>query len=51
METKKDKLKRYTFWAVGLIVTSLVAAIFVPAEKLPHFVDLVKDIVTHLVIG
>lgn len=52
METKKQKqIKRYGIWAVFMLVSGMVAGYFVPEENLVHFYELLRDIMTNLIVG
>jgi hypothetical protein len=42
--------KRLTAWAVALIIIGVLASIFLPADTLSIFVDLLKTIIQHLII-
>ena len=50
MESNKEKISRYSYWGVFLIVTGGVAAYFLPQESLSYFFTLLKDIITHLIV-
>jgi hypothetical protein len=50
MESNKEKIKRYSYWGVFLIVTGYIAGYFLPQESLSYFFTLLKDIITHLIV-
>ena len=50
MEQDKKKIRRFTAWALFLIVIGGVASFFVPSDTVGHFFGLLKDIITHLII-
>jgi hypothetical protein len=51
MEQDKDKkIKRYTIWGIFLVIVGGVASMFAPEHSLPHFFNLLKDIIVSLVI-
>jgi hypothetical protein len=50
MEEDNRKVKRFSIWAVFLIAVGLFAVFFAPAETVGHFFELLKDVITSLVI-
>jgi hypothetical protein len=50
MEQDKAKIKRFSIWALLLISLGLFAIFFGPPETIGHFFDLLKDVITSLVI-
>ena len=49
-EKDPGKIKRYAIWAVFLIVISGLAMFFGPPETVGPFFELLKDVITSLVI-
>ena len=49
-EDKKSRTKRLAIWAVFIITLGAIGALYIPAETYSSFVDLLKDVITHLVI-
>jgi hypothetical protein len=43
--------KRVTYWAISLLLIGGIASVFLPAEKLGHFIDLMKSIIQNLLLG
>ena len=50
-EDKKSKIKRYSVWAVFLIVVGGIASCTLPEHSVPHFFGLLKDIIVSLIVG
>jgi hypothetical protein len=51
MEQAKDKkIKRYTIWGVFLVIVGGVASMFAPEHSLPHFFNLLKEIIVNLIV-
>lgn len=46
-----QRKKRLTIWALFIISVGFVAAIVLPDHSVPHFFNLLKDVITHLVLG
>jgi hypothetical protein len=49
-EDKKSKIKRLAIWAVFIIALGFIGAMYIPNETYSSFIDLLKDVITHLVI-
>jgi hypothetical protein len=49
-QNKKVKTKRLIIWAVFLIVIGGVASVTLPEHSLPYFIDLLKEIITSLIV-
>ena len=51
-EDQKDskKIKRYAFWAIFFITVGAIAMFFGPPETVGHFFELLKDVISNLVI-
>jgi hypothetical protein len=47
----KVERKRLTYWALSLLLIGGIASVFLPDEKLAHFIDLMKSIIQNLLIG
>jgi hypothetical protein len=51
MEEKLEtKIKRYAAWAILIIGVGMVAMFFGPPETVGYFFELLKDVMTSLVI-
>jgi len=50
MEEDKKKIKRHSIWAVFLMALGMLAAFLLPEEALLAFFDLLKTIISHLLI-
>lgn len=44
------KIKRFAAWGIFLIIVGGVAAYKLPDHALSYFFNLIKDIITHLII-
>jgi len=51
METDNKKVKRYSFWAVFIISIGMIASYILPEESIPHFFELLKDVISLLIIS
>jgi hypothetical protein len=49
-EDKGRKIKRLAIWALFIITLGFIGAIYIPTETYGSFIDLLKDVITHLVI-
>jgi hypothetical protein len=49
-DVNKSKIIRLSIWAVFLIVVSGVAAFFLPEHSVASFFDLLKTIITSLIL-
>jgi hypothetical protein len=49
-EDKKVRSKRLITWAIFLIVIGGVASVTLPEQSLPYFIDLLKEIITSLIV-
>lgn len=49
-EDKKSRAKRLTIWALFIITLGAIGAVYIPSETYGSFIDLLKDVITHLVI-
>ena len=48
-EEQEAKIKRYTVWAVLLIILGGLASYMLPEESRTHFFQLLSDIITNLI--
>lgn len=46
----KSKEKRLAIWAIILITVGFVASFVLPEHSMSHFFELLKDIITNLII-
>lgn len=49
-EVDSKKITRLAVWAVLIIALGYVGALYIPAETYSSFVELLKDVIAHLVI-
>ena len=49
-ENSSEKIKRLAIWAVFIITLGLVGAVYIPTETYSTFVELLKDVIAHLII-
>lgn len=49
-EDKKKRTKRLAIWALFIIIIGAIGAVFIPSETYSSFVELLKDVITHLII-
>ncbi len=49
VEVNNSKIKRYSTWAVFLIVLGGVASYMLPEESRTHFFQLLSDIIVNLI--
>lgn len=49
-ENNSEKIKRFAIWAVFIITLGFIGALYIPTETYGSFIDLLKDVITHLVI-
>jgi hypothetical protein len=49
-DVNKSKIIRLSIWAVFLIVVSGIAALFLPEHSVASFFDLLKTIITSLIL-
>jgi hypothetical protein len=49
-EDKRKRAKRLAIWAVFIITLGFIGGIYIPADTYDSFVELLKDVITHLVI-
>ena len=47
---KKVKSKRLIIWAIFMIVIGGVASAILPEHSLPYFIELLKEIITSLLV-
>lgn len=50
MEQNKGKIKRFAFWTVFIILSGGIAGYFLPEHALKYFFELLKDVITSLII-
>jgi hypothetical protein len=49
-QDKKIKSKRLIYWALFLISIGALASFTLPEHSLPYFIDLLRDIITNLIV-
>lgn len=49
-ENKKQRAKRLTIWALFIITLAFIGSMYIPSDTYGSFIDLLKDVITHLVI-
>lgn len=50
MEVDKEKIKRFSLWAIFLILIGGLAAFILPEHAIDDFFGLLRDVITSLII-
>jgi len=51
IDEKKTERKRLTLWAIMMIGIGALASFFLPEHAIGDYIELLKDIITSLIIG
>jgi hypothetical protein len=50
MEENQEKITRFKYWAVFLIIVGGIASFYLPEHAISSFFELLKDVITNLII-